>query len=47
MKVDRSPEEIKIVVSALEHWEAYLKSQRRENDQVDDLLKALRVLPKK
>ena len=47
MKVDLTPDEIRLLIEALEHWDAYLRSQRRESDEVENLLKSLRVMLKK
>jgi hypothetical protein len=47
MKVDLNADEIRLLMEAVEHFDAYLHSQRRESDEVKVLLRMLQKLLKK
>ena len=46
MKVDLSEDEIRLLMESVEHFDAYLHSQRRESDEVKALLRMLQKLLK-
>jgi len=46
MKVELDPDEVRLLIDALSHWDAYLISQRRESDEVQALLRRLQRLLK-
>ena len=47
MRVDLSPDEIHLLIEAVEHYDAYLRCEHREGHAYDELLKALRSLLRK
>jgi hypothetical protein len=47
MKVDLTEDEIRLLMEAVEHFDAHLHSQRRESDEVKALLRMLQKLLKK
>jgi hypothetical protein len=47
MQVDLTADEIRLLMESVEHFDAYLHSQRRESDEVKALLRMLQKLLKK
>jgi len=47
MKLEFTPDEIRLLMESVEHYEAYLHSQRRETDEIKALLRMLQRLLKK
>ena len=46
MKMDLTPDEIRLLLEAVEHYDSYLHSQGREHDDIKALLRTLQRLLK-